>query len=868
MLEDGIEVFDKEKGTTSTKKIGKILIPMIQRPYAQGRKSKESIRKKFLTDIFNTLVNPEVKRLELNFVYGTFVKGNDGEESNTFELLDGQQRLTTLFLLHWYLANRKKQEEPDFAMPEYLKKFSYQTRTSSTDFINKLVTRGATLNDKPGKAIRETVWYSKSFDKDTTIDSMLRMLDAIDDFYNEYKVKPKYEDLDKLQFYVLELNGFGLSEDLFIKMNARGLQLTPFENFKADLVGYMKKQKRYNTKVELSSSIMHRQVPYWMNYSSLMDTRWQDMFWTRPEKGTHENSGSKESDIRFFRFIQRYLSNKMITLDTKAKKLRSNPLFRFFTDNINVERHDGFKPYEEIIDYALSLPEQQDLVQRLYNVLTFLTDKEIGSMILDELKAPWEDEITWQPWGNVGVSKFDVGQRNMILISAMTEFIEKYPSVVDFDLNAYRQWMRVVHNLVVNTDISGEEAQINLTRLTKDWLEYQREGTSVRTWGKPYETIIAYNKSRRQPNRILAAEAKKAEQILQDANWEEAFIEAESNKFLTGAVTFYYQEGMTLENYKQRTSRVGILFDENGVKGDFRENYFLMRAVICRNYDWSTYRKGQYNFAITNDYTPASRYLKVLTIWNESEPVKELFCQLLDCKDEDGMKTVINDVVKENHKLILKDSTWSDPTAVANLQKGYEMLYKEGNGMQPLAWLYHSDRKAMGVYMRPNGVMIMYYGFVKNVLLTTNRNQLIPEFIDLTKDDFNFAFGDARQLESFNDYGVYSGSNVELYSEKGKLPNDLQLYLYFRHDAHLRIRIPDNKAFAAYVYEHLKEKDSGRTLQDGDITFGTWNGITFYQALELPDYESMTAESIAAVLQQIRKLAADYEKESAQGGLS
>ena len=31
--------------------------------------------------------------------------------------------------------------------------------------------------------------------------------------------------------------------ELYIKMNARGKQLTPFENFKADLLGYLKNEK-------------------------------------------------------------------------------------------------------------------------------------------------------------------------------------------------------------------------------------------------------------------------------------------------------------------------------------------------------------------------------------------------------------------------------------------------------------------------------------------------------------------------------------------------------------------------------------------------------------------------------------------------
>ena len=75
---------------------GNIKIPLIQRDYAQGRPSKKitSIREKFIKDIYNCIINKT--RLNLDFVYGA-------TNGKRFIPLDGQQRLTTLFLLHLYL---------------------------------------------------------------------------------------------------------------------------------------------------------------------------------------------------------------------------------------------------------------------------------------------------------------------------------------------------------------------------------------------------------------------------------------------------------------------------------------------------------------------------------------------------------------------------------------------------------------------------------------------------------------------------------------------------------------------------------------------------------------------------------------------
>ena len=78
----------------------KIEIPIIQRDYAQGRLGKEYLRQGFLTNLKEALdEEDDEKELKLDFVYGSV-------ENGKLQPLDGQQRLTTLWLLHWYIALR------------------------------------------------------------------------------------------------------------------------------------------------------------------------------------------------------------------------------------------------------------------------------------------------------------------------------------------------------------------------------------------------------------------------------------------------------------------------------------------------------------------------------------------------------------------------------------------------------------------------------------------------------------------------------------------------------------------------------------------------------------------------------------------
>jgi uncharacterized protein with ParB-like and HNH nuclease domain len=163
-----------------------IEIPIIQRDYAQGRNSATEIRKDFLDALYIYLKEGKAFR-DLDFVYG------DVDERSNLVLLDGQQRLTTLFLLHWYLAQKENQNQYEAfkstVFTEQTSKFTYKTRTSSSDFCDALLENGLELNnllppdENQGNAISKTIkdshWYFLSWEKDPTVQSMLRMLDAI-----------------------------------------------------------------------------------------------------------------------------------------------------------------------------------------------------------------------------------------------------------------------------------------------------------------------------------------------------------------------------------------------------------------------------------------------------------------------------------------------------------------------------------------------------------------------------------------------------------------------------------------------------------------------------------------------------------------
>lgn len=179
-----------------------VVIPMLQRDYAYGRMDESEKRDSFLSNLRSYFLNSDPH--ELDFIYGSV------DSDNNLKLLDGQQRITTLFLLHWYLALVKDQNnECHFAdfkemmmLPNGESKFSYKTRFSSTDFCNaivKLEFKGVNyeekycnavndINIKLSDVIRHEKWFLPHWNYDPTIDSMLNMLDSIKQFLHRKSV--------------------------------------------------------------------------------------------------------------------------------------------------------------------------------------------------------------------------------------------------------------------------------------------------------------------------------------------------------------------------------------------------------------------------------------------------------------------------------------------------------------------------------------------------------------------------------------------------------------------------------------------------------------------------------------------------------
>lgn len=270
-----VSLFEAQPGGVPS--ISSIEIPLIQRDYAQGRLGAwvEEIRVDFLEVLLDAVAGGEP--VGLDFVYGKI-------EGATFYPLDGQQRLTTLFLLHWYLASEADHLHAGVAWT----RFSYATRASARLFCQRLVANPLPHDeDVPSAWIIDQAWYLHVWRTDPTIQAMLVMIDSIHEevqrLHPDLDVQAAWERLTRAEspavsFYLLPLDDMDSDEDLYIKMNSRGKPLTPFENFKA----------RFEQDIQHSNRADE--------FAHKIDGAWSDLLW--PFHG-----GDNIVDDEFIRYI-------------------------------------------------------------------------------------------------------------------------------------------------------------------------------------------------------------------------------------------------------------------------------------------------------------------------------------------------------------------------------------------------------------------------------------------------------------------------------------------------------------------------------------------------------------------------------------
>ena len=417
-LHSFMDIFDTTFGEgQETVQLKKIIIPIIQRDYAQGRLGSDvsRVRSRFLDSLYKAVTE---KPVTLDFVYG------DIDDEGNMTPLDGQQRLTTLFLLHWYAAKKDKIAEEEY---QFLKKFSYETRYSARYFCIDLVEHMPEFNGAVSKEITNQAWFPLDWEKDPTISSMLVMLDAIDDKFKDVNNLWKKLKDKCITFYFLPIKDMGLTDELYIKMNSRGKPLTLFEHFKAEL--------KRNVRA-IDETVAERII-------AKIDRAWTDLLWKYRE-AANENI-IDDAFLRYFKFICDVICYRQGESPLGRSNNEFDLLQRYFSSKCQ-DAVKNIETMERFFDCWCNIPGYDSPTSFLKS---FMSNKHEKGKILVESRFNlniFEDCLHAYSDKSGRIRQFPLNR--IVLLYAITTYLQNIDKVTETD---FARRIRIVNNLIQNS---------------------------------------------------------------------------------------------------------------------------------------------------------------------------------------------------------------------------------------------------------------------------------------------------------------------------------------------------------------------------------------------------------------------------------
>jgi hypothetical protein len=524
-----------------------IEIPIIQRDYAQGRKGNktENIRLEFVKVLRDALL-PNANKLHLNFVYGKV-------SNDRFVPLDGQQRLTTLFLLHWYLAKMTGGDKT------ILTNFSYQTRPSSKDFCQALINEPLTLfeDKKLSEAIKDTSWFFNYWEKDPTVTAMLNMLDTIQLALK----KDSKEDLaqywnilteeKQIHFEFLDLEKFNLTDELYVKMNARGKELSPFENFKAWLMEFVE-----NPENKIIISEENKENKENKDWKDKLDTTWANLFWNNKGDGIFTID---QAYMNFFRNVFQILYVKGKGYDaSKARELAKS-----------VEK-EGFIPNQFYEDLEIL---DSDNLNRIFKIIQVLVDNKNVIVEIDKVDSGKENAIDFFSDSSIFKSfvSAKVTYADKARFYALYQYLLLKNNTAEFTLLS---WMRVCRNLIANSDINSIEKLVSAMKGIDALIDNDNLYTSL----IGLEELTGFNENQ------VKEEARKARLINSGIIKESSFLKFENHSYFRGQVDFLLEmSGEDEGNFLEYGGVCEQLFKDDFDNSFEGEGFLLERALLTKD---------------------------------------------------------------------------------------------------------------------------------------------------------------------------------------------------------------------------------------------------------------------------------------------
>ena len=541
-----------------------IEIPIIQRDYAQGREDVKArdVRKNMVRAMYEATATPNGHKLFFDYVYGRI-------EEDKFIPFDGQQRLTTLFLFHRYVFERMELEEEKVL----LHKFSYHTRQSSKEFCWHLVeNKVIPVEGKLSEHVIDQPWFYADWQKDPTIMGMLHMLDEIHEQSSQKDFsfiaqRLKDESDCPITFHFVDMGRNKLSDEIYVKMNARGKRLTPFENFKASLEEYLENGT--------DKGLLER-------FRSSVDGKWLRLFWNEVNKDTCGNKVLP--DKLFLSFFNRHFMNvwwhytKSVAgsqgkEDHVLNERIQNELLPFPTD----DQFISWDIYKNVLDKC----GVSECLTPLFNLWDRLQDNTLNEIQLAS-QAIWNrDSVSWNFFEGYKNKNNDGKETYPSQVASYG--LLKYFQAGEYEPENLRKWMRVVWNIVENATIDSLDSYQSALLLIDEIAEGK---DSINEWLADANIEI---KSGFASEQVEEERAKARQMVADRSTWEKVIMEAEQFAFFKGAIRFLFRNEkgeICWDDFSAKWNYAQMFFYEKGVKEKEELAVQLMQKFVINCNSW------------------------------------------------------------------------------------------------------------------------------------------------------------------------------------------------------------------------------------------------------------------------------------------
>lgn len=428
----------------------KIVIPDLQRDYCWGRQTYDQNKKgqgQLVTQFIEGIIDGYKKgdAMTLGILYGY------EEPKGQIQLCDGQQRLTTLYLMLGVLnmmANHNRQLE-SLLMTDFEKKddqepqLQYAIRESTLSFLSDLVYHCFIMEDHKVENITDVDWYYREYDQDASIQAIISAVKHIEDALYELR-KRNYElssfvdfVINKLHFVYFDMGDRLHGEETFVVINTTGEPLTATENLKPVLIGNLKDESQRK------------------QFSDEWEER-EDWFWKHRNKDKEATSDNLSNDFYVWYWQLQLLQEKVWKEGTEYDILPKD-MFLKKTETAGDESEE----YDSTHRWNDSLANVHRRFRALKKLYETIDSDEKLKKVLSSFNKAFDNKA-----GDDIVFIFNALRKNADMLLPLISFCEKFGDYNSFKHDIFLFSCRMAKNVL---DKKYGRVRRNDSETTLDW---------------------------------------------------------------------------------------------------------------------------------------------------------------------------------------------------------------------------------------------------------------------------------------------------------------------------------------------------------------------------------------------------------------